>query len=128
MDVALPQLTSVVLLRKGVIMKKVFVLVTAMVFCLASFAKMPDLKNFKTAYPNAKNIAKCTVCHDDLATHTLNPYGQDYKAAGNTFTPALAELDSDKDGFKNIVEINADTFPGDINSHPSVNSLEYDNQ
>jgi hypothetical protein len=58
------------------------------------------------------------MCH--TSAPNLNPYGAAYKAAGrNTAAFALIEnLDSDGDGFTNLQEINALTFPGDSLSHP----------
>lgn len=70
--------------------------------------------------------AHCSLCHVGTTTQ-LNPYGADLKKAlGNAkekkLTAAMfkkvANLDSDKDGFKNAVEIKADTLPGDPKSKP----------
>ena len=78
----------------------------------------------------------CTVCHS--FGRRTNVYGSDVKSAlqaatGDTsaelteaevvalFQSALAhvqELDSDGDGFSNIREITARTFPGDRDDHP----------
>ncbi|MRR52453.1 MAG: hypothetical protein EG825_16365, partial [Rhodocyclaceae bacterium] len=51
----------------------------------------------------------------------MNAYAIDYAAAGHNFT-AIENLDSDGDGFTNIVEINARTFPGDPTSHPAADT------
>jgi hypothetical protein len=98
-------------------MKKLIILALTLGFTTASFATMNDLKKFKAQYPNAKNIGKCAACHAEGPNKPLNSYGEDYLREKNLFTDALAKMDSDKDGIDNITEINADTFPGDPNSH-----------
>jgi len=52
---------------------------------------------------------------------TLNQYGKDYRDYGRNEAAltAIEELDSDGDGYTNIVEIVANTYPGDNNDDPS---------
>ena len=51
----------------------------------------------------------------------MNQYAIDYTTIGAyTFNAALEALDSDSDGFTNIAEINARTYPGDPASHPAT--------
>ncbi len=77
------------------------------------------LNNFKTTYPSATSIAACVLCHiDPNGGGTRNPYGEAFRSAGHSFS-AIENLDSDGDGWTNIQEINANTFPGDATSHPS---------
>jgi hypothetical protein len=66
-------------------------------------------------------IGSCSLCHTG-SVPALNPYGAAYKTAGRNVAAfaVIENLDSDGDGFTNIVEINAHTFPGDPNSHPAV--------
>jgi hypothetical protein len=81
----------------------------------------------KSIMPN-----NCTYCH--LLMHplagwslqpktiydTLNPYGEDFLAAGRDAAAvlAIANLDSDGDGSTNQVEILNNRFPGNPNSKP----------
>jgi hypothetical protein len=68
----------------------------------------------------------CLACHTAMpATKTnLNPYAADLAkaAAGKPVDEkaykAIENLDSDKDGFKNGVELKAGTLPGDPKSKP----------
>jgi hypothetical protein len=82
-------------------------------------------KVFDTTYKidKASNLGKaaCTVCHMSMKGGKLNPYGKDLQAImkaekATKMTPALLakveQLDSDKDGVKNIDEIKKDTLPG----------------
>lgn len=96
--------------------------------CATAFAFPMYWNVFKTTYNVKKESsldkANCSVCHVGKTTK-LNPYGLDVKAAMATLkvkavTPdvlkKIENLDSDKDGVKNIVEIKAGTLPGDAKS------------
>jgi hypothetical protein len=87
--------------------------------------------SFRTLYApkEGTDLAKampCLVCHTAMpATKTnLNPYAVDLAkaAAGKPVDEktykAIEGLDSDKDGFKNGVELKAGTLPGDPKSKP----------
>ena len=64
------------------------------------------------------DLDNCALCHVSAANLALNPYGTDFKA--NTFNfDAIEGMDSDGDGFTNLVEIMALTFPGDASDFPS---------
>lgn len=76
--------------------------------------------------PNLKKAA-CGVCHIGMAK-TLNPYGLDLKKALEAkhtkmitaeILKSVENLDSDKDGVKNGVELRADSLPGDPKSKPA---------
>lgn len=63
-------------------------------------------------------LDSCIICHAGQGGGgAVNPYGKAFADAGNSFA-AIESLDSDGDGFTNIAEINARTFPGDQNDHP----------
>lgn len=63
-------------------------------------------------------LDSCSICHSGEAR---NPYGRAYAGSGKNFT-AIENLDSDGDGFTNLVEINALTFPGDPEDYPQTTS------
>ena len=85
-------------------------------------ANSNDLGNWQGKYPAAIGsvIDTCTLCHT-AKIPGLNPYGTAYKSNGRSAAAltAIESLDSDGDGFTNIQEIKAFTFPGDPNSHPA---------
>ena len=72
---------------------------------------------FNTKYGTAGSVLNtCTVCH--TAVPTRNAYGTAYGNNAHDFT-AIEPLDSDGDGFTNLAEITARTFPGNATSKPS---------
>jgi hypothetical protein len=82
-----------------------------------------------TPYPAipGSRIDNCNLCHhtDELNWPTLNSFGQDYAAHGYNFA-AIANLDSDNDGYTNNAELTALSFPGDFTDRPlSSSSLPY---
>ena len=81
--------------------------------------------DFDARYPSNSFGGSCKVCH--TTGSTTNPYGTDLVKAGATANNisaatfvAVEGLDSDGDGFTNIEEINAGTFPGNRASHPTA--------
>lgn len=81
----------------------------------------PDYKTaFETTYTTAvgSKIDSCLLCHNSQYGGSRNTYGQDYDNNGLSFS-AIETMDSDSDGFTNIVEINAKTFPGDAADMPA---------
>jgi hypothetical protein len=73
-------------------------------------------------------MGSCQWCHFKFGynksgniTATLNSYGKDYLANGRNVTAlkAIELLDSDKDGFSNIIEITATRYPGDQTDDPT---------
>ena len=63
-------------------------------------------------------LDQCLLCHTSNSSSALNPYGNDFASNGHNFA-AIEPLDSDGDGFSNLVEINARTFPGNASSKPA---------
>ncbi|MDA8123715.1 MAG: hypothetical protein M0009_00805 [Deltaproteobacteria bacterium] len=81
------------------------------------------LSSFNATYGTAgTSIASCVLCHPSGGGNNasnLNSYANDYVNSGYSFA-AIQNLDSDGDGFTNIAEITARTFPGDAASRPTV--------
>lgn len=77
------------------------------------------LMNFNAKYGTAATVLNtCNLCHVAAGPPSTNPYGSDFAVSGYNFT-TIEPLDSDGDGYTNIVEINARTFPGNPASHPT---------
>ncbi len=70
-------------------------------------------------------IDTCTLCHMSTGSPSasnLNPYGTAFLNNGLNAAAlvAIENMDSDGDGFTNIQELRALTFPGDPNDHPQA--------
>ena len=94
----------------------------------AALATPNDLATFKQLYApkdgTALAKAGCLTCHAKMPPgKDMNPYGADLAKQGKTRAvaafKAIENLDSDKDGFTNIQEIQAGTLPGDPASKPA---------
>jgi hypothetical protein len=72
---------------------------------------------FDQLYPDSSLIGDCNVCHS--GQWGRNSYGSDWKSWGEDFF-GIENLDSDNDGFTNIDEIVAGTYPGDPFSVPTA--------
>jgi hypothetical protein len=70
-------------------------------------------KRYKT---RGTRLGTCMICHKGRS-YKRNAYGSDYQRAGYVFR-TIERYDSDGDGFSNLAEITAKTFPGDPNSTP----------
>jgi len=71
----------------------------------------------------------CATCHfSPGGGDARNAFGQDWEAiaipAGDDYVPAIANKDSDGDGFANDEEFAAGTHPGNADSHPPVFTIE----
>ncbi|GAB4528952.1 MAG: hypothetical protein Kow0063_05590 [Anaerolineae bacterium] len=62
-------------------------------------------------------LDSCNLCHTS-SLPTLNNYGQAYRDNGHNFT-AIESQDSDADGYSNLIEITALSFPGDAGDTPA---------
>lgn len=89
----------------------------------SGLAAAGDLSSAVSKYPNLNGsiLQTCDLCHT-ANVPSLNPYGAAYKANGRN--PAafglIENLDSDGDGFKNILELSSLTFPGNPASKPAI--------
>jgi hypothetical protein len=87
------------------------------------------LPDYVSLVPNG-DVHSCATCH--TTPPTLNPFGSAFLSAGFSWTPALAALDTDGDGFTNGQELGDPqgtgtpiagaqvTLPGDSTSKPTL--------
>jgi hypothetical protein len=80
------------------------------------------------------SLGSCQWCHHSYGYNgageiedTMNAYGVDYKNNGRNAAAisAIENLDSDGDGYTNIVEIEANRYPGDDTDDPSKITAPY---
>jgi hypothetical protein len=80
------------------------------------------------------SLGSCQWCHYSYGydgsgniEDTMNAYGKDYKAFGRNADAvrAIETLDSDEDGYTNLEEITANSFPGNAGDDPSLQSAPY---
>jgi hypothetical protein len=86
-----------------------------------ALSKPEYLADFNKKYgTQGTKLDSCDTCHTTSqdADH-LNPYGADVRKANHDYG-AIEGLDSDGDGFTNIDEIKAGTFPGNPNDNPNT--------
>ena len=97
-----------------------FAMVSVLGICGIVYADTPDRDLFRTTYGSSAIASSCAVCH--TSAPALNPYGAAYRSNGRNAAAltTIASLDSDGDGFTNIVEINAGFFPGDAANRPAT--------
>ena len=96
------------------------------ILALISLLTGPDVfaRSFRLSkLPDGGKNFSCATCHvNPRGGGARNPFGKDYQKiaipAGDKYTPALGELDSDGDGFTNDQEFSAGTNPGDPASKP----------
>ena len=83
-------------------------------------ARSNFLNVFVATYPatTGSKLNSCQLCHT-AAMPARNSYGIDYGSHGHNFQ-AIEQLDSDLDGWSNLAEINAATWPGDASDHPTA--------
>ena len=93
----------------------------ALMFSFQVQAHPAFLRAFKAQYPKT-TLNDCLICHANQDDYERNAYGQDVENNISKGVPnfkAIEQLDSDGDGFTNIQEINAGSFPGDPTSVPA---------
>jgi len=110
-----------------------FILLGSFAFLLAGALLAPEtaqafasyLTAAVTKYPQINNskLNECILCHtSNTSPKALNVYGRAFKNSGFNFD-TIANLDSDGDGFTNIAEINALTFPGNRADFPQATAV-----
>jgi hypothetical protein len=107
---------------------KTGIILLAMVLALGVFGNAFGSSGFLAPFNTANGTSyNCGVCHTTPtgSSSARNAFGTDWANAsiGNhsyTLTTALANRDSDGDGYTNIVEIQAKTNPGDATSFPTT--------
>lgn len=118
-------------------MKKLLLLCIVTVLCAApraSYAHSGYLTAFNTRYGTASTrLNSCLVCHDEDPGSNPpadNPYGVAFAALPHSGSTAIAAAfttlepqDSDSDGFSNLAEIQARTFPGNASDFPAVSPV-----
>jgi hypothetical protein len=107
------------------IIKLLIVLSALVVGATSAGAYSSYVTSFNSTYPAAAaTLGQCVLCHINPAGGgTRNGFGSDFAAAGHIFT-AIESKDSDGDGYTNIAEITALTWPGDATSHPSTTTSD----
>jgi mannan endo-1,4-beta-mannosidase len=78
------------------------------------------LTSFRSRYPSAvgTKLDSCSLCHPGGNTASLNAFASDFASHNHDYA-AIESLDSDGDGYNNLAEIVALTWPGDANDHPA---------
>ena len=77
------------------------------------------MSSFNAKYnTRGAKLDSCVTCHtkQEGGAENINPYGADFGKNNHDYG-AVEGLESDGDGFSNIDEIKADTFPGDPNDN-----------
>ncbi len=119
-------------MNKKITLGLLLVLVVALVGVPEALARSDYMTAFETKYPSAVNtkLDSCDTCHAGPvlfpitgSSKDVNYYGRDYNLNNHNFA-AIEGVDSDGDGFTNIAEINALTFPGDPNDKPTAGDTQ----
>lgn len=110
-------------------MKKLTIIAVVFTLALFSFvfaivyAQQDYHDELILTYPKLKGskIDKtCLCCHFiQEGTGPRNPYGVMYEIEGSADFSAYEKFDADGDGYTNIQEINAKTYPGDFSDSPT---------
>lgn len=84
-----------------------------------------DLQAARAHYPDivGSAIDNCALCHVAENNYRLDPYGYDWHENDDDFD-IIEGMDSDGDGFTNLEEIVAFTYPGKPDSRPGPTATE----
>jgi len=107
---------------RGTTMKRLLSILFVMTLILSIYAVSYASGTYMTSFNNRYGttgtaIGTCSVCH--TTAPACNSYGNAFKNNARNYA-TIEPIDSDGDGFTNIVEINARTFPGNSTSHPAA--------
>jgi hypothetical protein len=92
--------------------------VVALIGTPMAAAKSSYLTSFNQHYDTGSTkLDSCVICHSGQSGGSLNLYGRAYSGSGRNFT-SLEAFDVDEDGYTNLEEINALTFPGNPDDYP----------
>jgi hypothetical protein len=118
--------------RKVIVVLLVALVAAPLLFAGVAEARQTFYNNLtRDVYPQLEGTKfetfRCLWCHVEDRAGPRNPYGLDYEAEYNTtdmLTAAvnIEQIDSDGDGYTNIEEINAATWPGFADDTPSGSS------
>ena len=101
------------------------VLAVALLLVLGTRAEAKEkfLDDFQETYPAAvgTRLDGCSLCHftDSNGKWDENQFAEEYEEADKDFG-SIQSLDTDGDGFTNLQEIQAGTFPGDASDNPNT--------
>lgn len=109
---------------KRTIMISVALMITfSFVFFAIVYAQQGYHDELILTYPKLKGTKvdkTCLCCHFiQEGTGPRNPYGVEYENEGTGDFGKYENDDADGDGYTNIQELNAKTYPGDFSDHPS---------
>lgn len=107
---------------KGETMKRLFSILLSTTLtlsvCTVAYASSSYMASFNNRYGTSGTaLNTCSVCH--ITPPSCNSYGSAFKNNAHNYV-TIEPLDSDKDGFTNIAEINAKTVPGNASSKPAA--------
>jgi hypothetical protein len=96
----------------------VMLCLTILVPLSSAFATSSFLNLARQRYPRitGTRLDSCNLCHSG---GSFGLYGQAFRNGGGNFA-AIESQDSDGDGYTNVSELNALTFPGDRNDFPKT--------
>jgi len=98
----------------------VIALVGLLLMPMLADARSTYLSQFNTRYnTSATKLNTCNLCHPNGNTSQFTSYGNAFRNNARNFL-TIEPLDSDGDGFSNLTEINARTFPGVATDFPVI--------
>ena len=107
--------------------RSIYVVVLLVVIALAcasvASAQSSFLSSFNQHYDTYDTrLDSCDICHSGPNGGSLDSYGRAYSGNGRNLV-SIEDIDSDGDGFSNIEEIDALTFPGDSTDFPEITAV-----
>ena len=106
----------------GKILNVFLVVILILGFCSFAYALSSYKTQFNTRYgTTGTTLDQCLLCHTSNSNvGPVNSYGNAFGNSNHNFV-TIEQLDSDSDGFNNLAEITARTFPGNASSKPASN-------